>query len=264
MKTYCHGGGFGDVVYSIPAYRIGAFERYMLMPSGYRAEQGFRPEVVSTLLAFEGCYVERFSGRGVFVPPRGWVNGDRFRDRVFAGVGAGDGRFRNIVEQHVAALGGGVVWRSAPWLHSRARRVADVLFVRSARYRPVVCRVDWRRLAKLFAGRCGFVGLFDEWWDFCAEFGVSVPWFEPLHFQEAAEWFAGARLVVHNQTGLGAVAAGLGVQRVLEVCERVDDCRLGWSNEFVSSREWAHGAGLDFVWPSDERILGELRQGFVE
>lgn len=264
MASYWHGGGYGDIVYSIPAYRAGGFDEYVLTPFLHLNQSFFDGSVIVPLLERAGIRCRVFAKPGLHVAGRDWVNGDRFRERFGWAVSRRNGERINIALRHFLGVGLGSDFSVLPWLNVRPRGVADVVFIRSPRYRPARPQVDWGTLAKLFAGRAVFLGFAAEHFAFCQEFGVHVPHLRPADFLEAGEIMAGSRLVVTNQTGLGAVAAGLGVSRLLEVCERVSDCRFYWANEFVSSREWAIKVGGSFCRPGDEGLLQKLALGLDE
>jgi|SRR5581483_627228 len=117
---------------------------------------------------------------------------------------------------------------SSPWLScDEPNPVADVVINRTARYRSEAGGM-WRAVMTKYRDKV-FVGLEDEWRDFCAEFG-DVAWHPTKDFWEVARVVSGARLVCCNQSSVYWLASGLGVPTVLEVDRSIDNCRLDRPN----------------------------------
>lgn len=246
MATYLHSGKLGDIVYSIPSYRASGCGEYLLWePSGWGEDDVWGCEAAEFLRG-EGIPAWVLRGGGVIDPGAGWVDGDAFRARLgWAGAGP-TARPLNIGERHCAALGLPMDGACRPWLSITPDRREPVIFCRSARYRPKICRIDWAAVARAAAGRCAFVGFRSEWGAFCDDWGVAVPWIPTRDFGEAAAIVAGAGVVITNQTGLQAVAAGCGVPHLLERCEGADYCRAEHVRQWLTSSEFlASGALID-------------------
>lgn len=266
MKVYVHGGKFGDIVYSLPAFRWLGCECYGLQPRYGPPGCWVDERVILPLLESQGISVRVLRGGGVVAAGRSWVDGNSFRDwgrgcRCPGGsrrVGLTAGGFRaagevtvkslpvplrdvdwygvvrrrrNIAEEHLGAVGLSAAFAAVPWLRVQPRRVAEFVVCRSLRYRPAVQSVPFGAAVRSHRGRCVFLGSSEEHTIFQRDFRVRLPFLACRNYLEAAEVMAGAHQVWGNQTGLMAVAAGLGVGRVLEVCERVPDAAFeyGWA-----------------------------------
>lgn len=264
MREYVHGGGFGDIVYSIPAFRESGAERYLLSRQFGGGGNNYTPEPMVSLLESQGIRVGVLNAKGIVRAGKDWINGDSFRNVRIGGSYFYGQRPPTIVERHFCAIQRPVDFCVLPWLRVRPIFKARVVLIRSCRYRPEVCKVDWAWFARNLANDVLFVGTRYEHHQFCKDFFVDPPGWEPSDFLAAAQVIAGADLVVHNQTGLGAVACGLGVTRILEVCERGDDCQLLWPSEFAGSDQWIEQFRATGIFPKQRQsgfsVVGELGQ----
>jgi len=248
MRIAVHGGKVGDLVFSIPAARVLGVTDYWLVahPPGHVCHTSI--EAAVPLLESQGFRVRVVRGGGVFRVPDGSVRMDLFHTFQRRLGSHQQGRFLNLVERHFVALGLPIDMWHGPWLRVEPRRVANCVFVRSARYRPARPQFDWRALAVRYRDESVFIGTVEEWRVFSSEFGVPVRYFRTHDLSEAAGVLAGCVLCVTNQTGLHAVAEGLGCNIVLERCERIDDCvfvRPGRAGRRVWPVDGAEGWGLD-------------------
>lgn len=249
---YVHGGKLGDIVFSLPTYFHGGFRSYYLLDSCCDQPWGINFDVIVPLLLSQGVNVGIIRGGGVVAAPNDWVRGYAFGGDRTPGRRCRVGRNWNLAERHLAAAGLDVGLAAEPWLTVLPRHVADVVFVRSPRYRPKVSHVDWARLARWAWGRSVFLGLRVEWLDFCREFGVDVPFFECRDYLEAASIIRGSQLLISNQTGLHAVAAGLHHPLLIERCEMIDVCIFGRPLEFVTTEQLRLACAGGFLWPFDD------------
>lgn len=255
MRQYFHSGKLGDIVFSLPScFELGC-RTYNLIDQGQPDFWSYSPGVIAPLLERQGLEVRVHRGGGVVVAGKDWINGDVFRGRSYGRVTRPDGRPWNLAERHCLALGVSCERCTRAWLACDAKRVAAYVFCRSARYRPAAESVDWRAMVDEAKGDAVFLGGVDEHAAFETEYGVSVAYYATRDYLEAAEVIAGADLTVANQTGLGAVAAGLWAPLVLERCESIDCCVFGRPGEFLGSDQllrWRHGRGR---WPDDQKVV---------
>lgn len=100
------------------------------------------------------------------------------------------------------------------------RSKGRVVVVRSARYHN--WRFPWNKVVEHYGDKIVFVGLDDEYQDFCQKFG-KVDRIKINDMLEGARLIAGCDLYIGNQTALTQVAEGLKHPRVIEVNERVPD-----------------------------------------
>lgn len=240
LKEYLHGGKLGDIVFSIPAFRVSMCDVYTLVLSNRPNDLQFVPGVIIPLLESQGIRTRVLSGGGVRVAEPSWVDGDRFRVAGRRDLTFDRRRRLNGVERHLRAIGDSGEVSSGGWLSVWPHRVGGVCFVRSGRYRPVGNYVDWRALVLASAADNFFMGTVREWEDFQAEFKVSLPYVRTMDLLDAARILAACDYVVCNQTGLQAVTVGLRVPHILERCEAADHCIFDDACQWVSSDSfWA-------------------------
>lgn len=239
-----HSGKVGDVVYSMPVARALGCVGYVLFSRPQAAWWRCDVFSVEALLRENGFLVRRVVGGGVVRAEEGWIRGDCFRE-------GGQRRGENIVQKHARNLGVAGVDGAAPWLSRAEAATEDVCFVRSRRYRPGRAIVDWRRLVGDAGSRGVFVGLRQEWDDFCGEFGVRLRWFGVGTWDDARRCVGRGAVCVGNQTSLTAVALGLGNSVLLEECHGIPDCRFNRRNEWIGSDDFYAGGGVGLLRPVD-------------
>lgn len=109
-------------------------------------------------------------------------------------------------------------WLSAkPDLKFRGR----VIIARSPRYNNA--SMPWAEVVKKYGERIQFVGIDAEYHNFCSAYG-SVERLVIPDYLALAEAMMGAELFIGNQSSPFAVAEGLKVRRILEVCLSNCDC----------------------------------------
>lgn len=241
MREYIHGGKLGDIVFSIPAFRRSGCDVYTLLVSGRPGDLHCDAGAIIGLLGAQAINVRVLRGGGVRVADPGWVDGDLFKRRLLETRTFDRRRRLNNVERHLRAIGVSDEFSAGGWLSVRPRREAGVVFVRSARYRPVVPAVEWRSMVQASAGDNLFLGTLAEFGDFLREFRVRLPYVGTRDYLDAARIIAGADYVVTNQTGLQAVTVGLGIPHVLERCEVLDHCVFDASRQWLSSDSFWRG-----------------------
>ena len=106
------------------------------------------------------------------------------------------------------------IWE--PWLKLDVPKNNLILINRTKRYRNP--RIHYTFLVD--KPNVKFVGLEDEYQDFCRAWN-GVPWLSTRNHLELAQAIAGCRLFVGNQSTAYALAEGLGVPRIVEVCPQV-------------------------------------------
>ena len=214
--TFLHSGNVGDLIYSLPTVRaLGGGE--LLLRTGIHRQWGavFPPALAELLipLLLEQPYVHGVRVHDGQAPD---FRLDRFRGFEAAAA--------NLVTAHLDAFGLPAAEADRAWLQvSTPIKVEGrpVVFSRTPRYRNAA--FDWHGVMDELGERALFVGLESEHAEFVAEFG-QVP-FRPTHdFLELAHVIAGAELFVGNQSAPTAIAEGLKVETMLEVCPTANNC----------------------------------------
>jgi len=253
MRCYVSGWKLGDLVYSIPAVIGGGFDEVILREDSRDGRMADQVRVFGPLLDVVGVRWRFLGGCGAVVADASWVDGEPKWGRRPKVFGGGRWREANIAEVRCDGVGVSRDWAGGRWLDVWPRRAARVVFCRSARYRPSVPNVDWRRLIRYAGGDGVFLGLAAEYQAFKTEFGFLGGHLVVDNFLQVARVLAGADLVVGNQTGIVAVANGLGVPLILERCERIDNCRFD-RGTFWDSSDAFFGGPVD---DGDPAVLGE-------
>lgn len=112
----------------------------------------------------------------------------------------------------------------SPWLtgiEPHSYSFGRIVIARSARYRNYL--MPWKKIVKHFGDRLLFVGLDEEYADFCQNFGW-VEWYRTGTLMDVGQIMAAADLVIANQSSPHSVALGLGLPLVSEVSPKHPDC----------------------------------------
>lgn len=119
---------------------------------------------------------------------------------------------------------------STPWLaHIKPdEKFKDrIIVARSPRYNNDF--FPWREIVKFYGQRLLFIGLDKEHEVFCRNFG-NIERAKVNDFHRMARIIAGAKLFIGNQSSPHAVAMGLGVPIISEVCLNQPDCIFNRDN----------------------------------
>lgn len=257
---FVHTGKFGDTLYSIPAYRMSGCEALMCHDVSRWGDWRMDFAPLYPLLEANGIVLRHCTGGGILTPGVGWVRAELFRNFTGWMTDGFRWRKRNIVEQHLAMLGRLDGPFSLPWLRCTPVKLARLVIVRSARYRPKVGRVDWGWHVRRSRGDVVFLGTAEECRSFNRDFNTRVKRVDTSDYLAAGCILAGSESVCHNQTGLGALACGLGCNCVLERCEGIADCDFWRSNFWFSSHGYYQSLGSVGVPPVDPDAAIELSQ----
>lgn len=107
------------------------------------------------------------------------------------------------------------------------KKSGKVVISRSARYHNRY--FPWAQIVKHYGDRIIYIGLQHEHEAFCREFGYVKH--EPIiDYFELAQIIKAGSLFIGNQSSPGAVAIGLGVDMIQEMCEDIPDCVFRRSN----------------------------------
>ncbi len=209
------GAKFGDLIYCLPILRAaggGHLKYQSRVPDGYSGEQFMR--LMSPLLDLQPYVKSVLPGQyggAIAVDLEGWRSPGKWK--------AAGANLAGHYATHAAIAG---VDLNTPWLTvDNADQRARVIINRSQRYRNE--RFPWRRVLEKYAGDVAFVGIRPEYDAFTQAFG-SVPWIETGDYLQLARVIAGAELFIGNQSSAYALAEGLKMRSVQEVCIGNADC----------------------------------------
>lgn len=102
-------------------------------------------------------------------------------------------------------------WARAIWAMPEDRQI---VFARTLRYRDD--HFPWREFSMAFRNDAMFLGLEEEYEDFCKDYGDYVPWIKTSNMLEAAAIIADCKLFIGNQSGLFTIAEGLHRPSIVE------------------------------------------------
>ena len=219
--TFRHAGNAGDIVYSLPAIRAlaaGARARIFLqvgVPAFY--VDGPHPHGdVRLTAASVGLIAPLLQAQDYVASCAAW-NGEPCAWDLDLVQRSPIRLDRGHIARWYFAVFGVAADLSQPWLAAPPRAgLADTLVIgRSARYRNPA--LDYGFLKQY--PRLACVGVESEYRDLARQL-PGIEWLRTGNFLELAQVIAGARLFVGNQSLPFAIAEGLKVRRVLEVCPR--------------------------------------------
>lgn len=124
---------------------------------------------------------------------------------------------------------------NTPWLNVVKDTDATdrVVINRTARYRN--SQFPWAQVVRHLGSRLLFVGLEDEWRQFCRDFG-TVEYHPTASMLEVAQLIAGSQLFIGNQSSANACAEGLKHASIQETCIELPDCVFPRPNaQFVAN-----------------------------
>lgn len=211
-RWFGHSGDLGDIIYALPTIRRAGGGTLILYPAPGKTMHlmtASKAELLRPLLVFQS-YVDAV----VYV--------DEHEDHNLNGFRHHWQPDRNLADMHLGTHGYNYWPRCHKWLEVDYQiRDHKVVFARTKRYRND--NFPWTRVWAKYKDDAVFVGLPDEHEAFCREIG-PVPHAVTKDFLELARIIAGADLFVGNQTAASAVAEGLKVNMILEVCRSCPNC----------------------------------------
>lgn len=221
-STYYHSGNIGDIIYALASIRLHGGGKLLVGPVQYKT----MPCRVPTTR-------EQFDALEPLLACQNYVIESQYREKYPAGENIHDlNRFRNSwnsldIRQKIGnaetlarmhAYTAGVLhlfddkdcWLSVPGIIQTNR----IIVHRSSRY--LSADFPWKRLVAEYHADMLFVGLEDEYRDFCKRFG-RVSFYRVQNILELAQVIAGGRAYIANQSAGMAIAIGCG-QSVLQEC----------------------------------------------
>jgi hypothetical protein len=129
---------------------------------------------------------------------------------------------------------------SKPWLKVKPDEWGAIVVNRTARYRNHY--FPWASLVETFGSQLMFIGLPEEYRDFCQNFG-KISYLPTLNLFKAAEVIAGSKLFIGNQSSCYAIAEGLKHRTIQETDLEHPDCIFPRGNAI-----YCHDGALDFTF----------------
>lgn len=212
-RWFSHSGDLGDIIYALPTIRAAGGGHLALFNAPGKTTHPMtqrRADALAPLLELQP-YISSVK----FYPlghPDHDLNG--FRDHWRPE--------RNLADMHLATHGLSASERFREWIDvGSPNPVASTVFCRSERYHNPA--FPWRRMVAQYGHVAVFLGSSQEHVAFTNNCG-PVPHFETANLLEAARVLAGSKLCIANQSSLLAIAEGLKLRIIAEVCPEQANC----------------------------------------
>lgn len=215
MSKFGHSGDLGDIIFCLPILQqLGGKHVLRLYDRPFTKKLEERAPIIAPLLLAQPYIEEVLVGDGPvdydFAPFRKFYQPSR---TLLAAQGAW------MKKNYGMPIPKG----ERPWLTVTPSKATKGLAVvaRSARYHNP--HFPWQKIVDKLGSKIRFVGISEEYEDFCSKFG-EVEHLPTANLLEVAQAIAGSDLFIGNQSSPGAVAEGLKHPRIQETSLRVPDC----------------------------------------
>ncbi len=219
IGTFKHSGDLGDLWYSLPIIRYMGKGDIYLVADGLKSTKvdGTASGLTESLIDMAKPLLE---AQTYINQCNVWNNEDVDVDiDIFRRINLyGDINLCELILQN-----SGVPFSSNqhPWIECRKNKVASRVFARSPRYHNP--NINYKEIYNAYNTDAVFVGLPKEHVMFQERFG-KIPYYPVNDFLEMAEVINGADLFIGNQSSPMAIAIGLGVNFIQEVCPNCPNC----------------------------------------
>jgi hypothetical protein len=114
----------------------------------------------------------------------------------------------NIADRHLSTMGHPWWLRNTAWIKVPSPKpTCRVVINRTQRYQTPW--FDWGQVCDRYKESIGFIGVHDEWLEFCETYKKHIPLIQAKDFMEVARVIAGCDLYIGNPTCSTAIAEGL-------------------------------------------------------
>ena len=209
---FSHAGDLGDIIYSLPTIRAcggGSLWLFNMPGRTMHRMTEERAEKLRELLEYQD-YITEFG----FINHAQDTNLNGFRDHLNG----------NLADRHLSTMGHPWWNRNTAWLKVPSpKRIYRVVINRTQRYQTPW--FDWGQVCDRYRESIGFIGVYDEWLEFCETYKKHIPLIPANDFMEVARVIAGCDLYVGNPTCSTAIAEGLKhPNMIVEVPEAQEGC----------------------------------------
>lgn len=224
---FSHSGDLGDVIYSLPTIRkAGGGVLYLFNSPGKTTHvmTKERVEVIRPLL-LQQPYIEDVKFWEEHEAQDHSLNGFRNHWAVD----------RNLADMHLGTHGFDWTGRQESWLQvDYPVGQFPVIFARSPRYHGWGSL--WPEVYARYRDKAAFIGLESEYQEFAKLIGPCT-FARVSNFLEVARFIKGSKLFVGNQSAPAAIAEGLKVRMILEVCPWCANCNFNRFGRINYDRE---------------------------
>jgi hypothetical protein len=243
--NFLHSGDLGDAIYALPSVKAlgGGDVSFASKPwTRTRWEDGVLLALIQRLFEAQPYVnsVRLYTGEPLDIDFSTFRNG---------GYKLGD----TIIERQRRWVGAKLGPLDTGWLSNiEAKRLAPIIINRATRWTGF--DFPWKELVNQLGKQMLFIGLPEEHWFFCGEYG-NVAYYNCADLYEVACVINGSKLFIGSQSAPLAIANGLGHATVVEVCPYAPDCFLKRPNAFYSLN-----GEIDFLFQG-QRYVFERQEG---
>lgn len=223
VGSFKHSGDIGDLIYSLPVIRYLGYSDLYLNPRGLATKKidgsasGFNLDLIKILtpLLESQHYIRKvdcWNNESVI------VDMDYFR-KVNPPV-------PNLCEKILYSFSIPFYETQKPWIQVESKRIAPLVFARSFRYRNN--HMDYKQFINN-KDDCVFVGLHNEYVDFCERFG-KIPYYAVKNFYELAQVISGCDTFHGNQSSPMSIAIAMHKNFIQESFKNSPDCMFDFKN----------------------------------
>lgn len=227
--AFYHSGDLGDIIFSLPAMaHLGGGTILLGRTLGVNISPRVRTRELMTQkranliipLLEKQPYVYAAKYTNVF-PAEKVLNLNRFRILIdqFLKANRLVGASISLYRYNLRVFNISTDDELAPWLTNINPVTAtgrDIAVARSPRYRNPA--FPWGPIMERYHHRMFFLGIKSEWQAMQEVSNKTIPFFETENLLTAAEWIAGAKVFIGNQSAPAAIAEGLKMPVVQEAC----------------------------------------------
>lgn len=225
IKSFCHSGALGDVVYSLPAIITqGGGDVYIknVLYAPLKLFLDAQP-CVSNVYPLKGRHRHFAHRRGDTVCPKGYpelINLDKYRTNEWNYYGKNN--HQHLAKCHLDIFAAEYDL-TKPWIFNIEPRVTTPIVVSRSLHYHDKQKIDWK-LLEPYKELVTFLGFKRQYKHFVFYAGFEPKWQECENILEIAQVIQGSKLFLGNQSLCFALAEGLKKPRVLEVYHSRPNC----------------------------------------
>lgn len=236
--TFYHGGDLGDIIYSLPSIKLiggghinfGNKDNHDIIlrtrePFNNQKYKFIEPLIKSQNYIISTNYSDDSSIEYDynFNEFRHYWNDEQYRSSK---------KIDRLIDVNLDFVGVSSLFNEKePWLNCQNKKIAKYVVSRSFRYRDI--SFPWIDIYQLIKNNCVFIGLSDEYEDFCKTVGI-IPYFKVSDALEMAEVINGCEIFIGNQSFPCSIAIGLNKTVVQEYSKNHKDCIFDKRSNFYT------------------------------
>lgn len=237
---FYHSGDLGDMIYSLAFIKaLGGGRLFLGGDCRFSLRAAFTEESVAWMKPL--LDVQPYLKNVAFsasIPSTADYNLNDFRNYWFDRIKRKSAKTNSLYRAYEEHFGVPTLPEGQPWLTvpQQIRCRFPVVINRTARVHND--SFPWEDVAEVYDGRMLFIGYREEYDEWCKRFGKKAEYYQVKDALEAARIIAGSRVFIGNQSGLMAIAQGLGKDLIQEVCDWSPDAVIDLPNAQYFRKAW--------------------------